>query len=94
MPYDASRDPFATLAVSTLSPARRLAAVTPNDSADLARYGCLKVGGAGTVRLVAADDLDAAPQSWVAVAGEIIPVVTRRVLATGTTATGLLVLTN
>jgi hypothetical protein len=94
MPYDPTRDPFATLAVSALSPARRLAAVTPSDSVDLARYGCLKVGGAGTIAMIAADDPDGAPQNWSAAAGEIVPVIVRRVLATGTTATGLLVLTN
>jgi hypothetical protein len=94
MPYDATRDPFAALAASALSPARRLAAVTPSDGADLPRYGCLKVGGAGTVALIAADDPDGASQSWTAVAGEIVPVIVRRVLATGTTATGLLVLSN
>jgi hypothetical protein len=94
MPYDVTRDPFAALAASALSPARRLAAVVPSDSADLPRYGCLKVGAAGTIALVAADDADAAVQSWSAVAGEIVAVIVRRVLATGTTATGLLVLTN
>jgi len=94
MPYDPTRDPFAALAISAFSPARRVAAAVPSDTSDLPRYGCLKVGGAGTVVLVAADDGDGASQSWQAVAGEIIPVIARRVLATGTTASGLLVLTN
>jgi hypothetical protein len=94
MPYDATRDPYASLSASALSPARRLAAIVPSDTADLPRYGCLKVGGAGTVVLLAADDPDGASQSWQAVAGEVIPVIARRVFATGTTATGLLVLTN
>ena len=94
MPYDRSRDPFFGHAGSPSSPARRLLAVTPSDSAGPARYGCLKVGGAGTVAMIAADDTDGAPQSWAAQAGEIIPVVVRRVLATGTTASGLVVLTN
>ena len=94
MPYDRTRDPFSAHAGSSVSPARRLLAVVPSDSQDLARYGCLKVGGAGTLVVIAADDADGAPQSWAAQAGEIVPVVVRRVLATGTTATGLLVLTN
>jgi hypothetical protein len=94
MPYDAQRDPFANSSVSALSPARKLAAVTPNDGQDLPRYGCLKVGGAGNVVLIAAEDIDGAAQTWAAIAGEIIPVIVRRVLATGTTASGLLVLTN
>ena len=89
MPYDSTRDPFATLAVSALSPARRLAAVTPSNTLDLPRYGCLRVGVAGTVMLVAADDPDGGAQSWNASAGEIIPVIARMVLATG-----ILVLTN
>jgi hypothetical protein len=93
MPYDATRDPFAALGSSSIAPARRLQAVTPSDTADLPRYGCLKVGGAGNVALVAADDADGASQVWAAGAGEIIPVTVRRVLSTGTTATGLLVLT-
>lgn len=94
MPYDPARDPFATTSGSPSSPARKLLAVVPSDTLDLARYGCLKVGGAGTVVMVAVDDADGASQSWTAQAGEVIPVIVRRVMATGTTATGLLVLTN
>ena len=51
MPYDPTRDPYASFATSALSPARRLAAMVPSDATDLPRYGCLKVGGAGTVVL-------------------------------------------
>jgi hypothetical protein len=94
MPYDPSRDPFSGHAGSPFAPARRLAAVTPSDAADLPRYGCLKVGSAGSVAMIAADDPDGGVQSWAAQAGEVIPVVVRRVLATGTTAGAMLVLTN
>lgn len=67
-------------------------AVTPNDGTDLPR-GCraLYVGGSGTVVLIF--DKDTSSVSLVGVvAGSVLPVRVKRVLATGTTATNIVAL--
>ena len=67
-------------------------AVTPDDGTDLPR-GCraLYVGGTGTLALVL--DKDAATVSFVGVvAGSVLPIRTKRVLSTGTTATNIVAL--
>ena len=70
------------------APARRLVAITPNDGADL---DCvtkwLFIGGAGTVCVLAVGD--ALPVTLSVAAGACLPVRAARVLATGTTATGI-----
>lgn len=76
---------------SVEAPARRCAAVTPNDGADLPGAPCkaLWIGVAGTVALIAADDTASVtlncPQG-------LLPIRARRVLATGTTATSIVAL--
>jgi hypothetical protein len=67
-------------------------AITPNDSADLTRdAGGIYVGVTGNVVL---DTSKGTTLTFVAVpAGTILPIDTRRVRATGTTATSLIALT-
>jgi hypothetical protein len=95
MPAVPSRDAYRSHAPSSGAPARRAEAVTPSDTTDLTTYAkALYVGGAGDIRLlpVGADDaeivtLKAHPIGYVAVQ-------TRRVLATGTTATSIVALSD
>lgn len=74
------------------SPADNAAAVTPNDSTDLAVVPRgLYVGGAGTLIVHMKDAAgDAASVSFVGVAGgSLLPIRPSRVLSTGTTATNI-----
>jgi len=80
-------------AVSDLSsPATSAAAVVPSDTTDLDRVArSLYVAVGGDLRLLLAEDT--APVSFAGVpAGAVLPVVVRRVLATGTTASGVVAL--
>mgnify|MGYP006275013433 CR=1 FL=1 len=68
-------------------PAQGVLPVTPDDGADLSIVcRALYVGGAGTVTLRAIDNSQA---TFTVPGGGEIKVRTRRVLATGTTATGI-----
>jgi hypothetical protein len=91
MPYTPSSDPFATNSSSPTTPARRAAAVTPSDSADLAIYAkALWIGGAGSVAIIPVGNADG--DSVVIAgcpAGALLPIQVRRVLTTGTTATAI-----
>ena len=73
------------------APAANAAAVTPNDSADLTNVSrSLYVGGAGNVKV---DMADVGTVTFTGVpAGTILPIRVKRVYATGTTATTILVL--
>jgi hypothetical protein len=73
------------------NPASRAAAITPDDGIDLdAATRSIWVGGAGDVAVITAGgDTVTIPG---ALAGTWIPVRATRVLATGTTATGLVAL--
>jgi hypothetical protein len=81
------RDPLVTRAASTTGPATDLIPVTPSDTTDLAEMAMalfVEAGGAlrvvtrrGETRTVVVDDQT------------LLPVAVRRVLATGTTATGV-----
>lgn len=96
MPYDPTRDMFASTNASFSSPARLAELVTPSDSEDLARYAkALRIyvpasvaGGIGSVRvtpLKAAADSDTVTLK--ALPGiSIEPLAVRRVWATGTSA--------
>ncbi len=81
-------DSFASHADTAEAPARRAAAVVPNDGADLAEVPkCLWVAAAGTVSIVAVNDAGNAGTAMGNLpAGAVIPVRVRRVRATGTTA--------
>ena len=88
-------DAFATFADSPAAPARRVAALAPDDGADLADTPKgIYVGTGGDLALVAID----APAGANGVtfrnlpSGSLLPVRARRVLATGTTAADLLAL--
>lgn len=71
------------------SPAEHAAAVTPNDSADLATTSrALYVGTGGDVAVILADD--SAAVTLVSVpAGSVLPVRAKRVMDTGTSATNI-----
>ena len=73
-------------------PATKLRAVTPADGTDLPGGICraLFVGTAGDLVLIASEDEDAVLVP--SVPAGILPVSTKRVLATGTTASGIVAL--
>jgi hypothetical protein len=64
--------------------------ITPDDDNDLAVVvRAIRVTGAGNVAFIAANDTAAV--TWTGcIVGEIIPMYVKRVLSTGTTATGLI----
>ena len=75
--------------------ADRVRAVTPNDSTNLplGTATALWIGGAGDVAIIAEGDTSAV--TIVAIpAGTILPIRTKRVLSTGTTATSIVALYN
>jgi hypothetical protein len=83
-------DPFETLATGKDSPANFGAAVTPDDSTDLATLPRgLFIGGAGDVVV---HDTAGTSLTFTCPAGAILPLRAARVLATGTTATGIVAL--
>ena len=80
-------DPFSTKVVAVDQPIRRAVAVTPHDTNDLAIVcRSLYVGGQGNVNVILADDTVAVVH--VAMVGWN-PMMVKRVLATDTTATGI-----
>lgn len=83
-------DPFATFTAGLESPASHLQPVTPSDSTDLPRSGRgLNVASTGDVRVTTVEDTTATVHI---AAGIAFPVRVRRVWATGTTATGIVVM--
>lgn len=85
-------DLYANQAPSLDSPAMTAAAVTPNDSNDLAVTArALYVGGAGDLSLVLVGDTAAVTFAAVP-AGSVLPLRVKRVRATGTTATAIVAL--
>lgn len=80
-------DRFARYPDTPDSPAKRWAAIVPNDGADLADLPkALRFNVGGTVVLRGQDGIDV---SFTVSDGETLPVRPIRVLATGTTATGI-----
>jgi len=80
-------DTFQSYTSTLESPAEHHFTVIPSDTADLAvRPRALRIGGAGSVVLRDAKGADVA---YAVQAGEILPVRALRVMATGTTATGI-----
>lgn len=63
------------------------AAITPSDSADLSTPMMIWVNGAGTVAVIPAGGQSTV--TYTMPAASVVPVRVKRVLATGTTATGL-----
>lgn len=79
---------FTEYKTSLTAPARNAAAVTPNDSTDLANDSrALYVGGAGDISIVTVGG-DTVTLSSVP-AGAVLSIMVRRVRATGTTATNI-----
>lgn len=71
----------------SISPGKRLSAVTPHDSNSNA-YRALYIGGAGNVAVVAVDDTSAVTLVGVP-AGTVLPIATSKVMSTNTTATSI-----
>lgn len=58
--------------------------ITPSDANDLTREMLIYAGGAGTITV---HDSNGTPATYNLTAGDIVPIVAKRVLSTGTTAT-------
>lgn len=85
-----SSDPYINNPASSMSQARRWAAVTPSDTVDFAVLPkAIRCNGAGNLSLVGSDGVAVA---FAVAAGEILPVQPARINATGTTATGIVAL--
>lgn len=83
-------DEWATQSTGISGPARNAAAVTPNDSTDLASScRALYVGTGGTVSVVMGGGQTV---SFTAPDGSVLPIIASRVNATGTTASGIVAL--
>lgn len=71
------------------SPARKAFAITPSDTQDLAFLPRgVYVGGDGSLAVILADDTESVTFTGVP-AASLLPIRVKRVLATGTTASGL-----
>jgi len=82
-------DTFASNAVGMSGPARNAVAITPDNTATLTYIPRgIYVGGGGSISVVLVSG-DSASFSNVA-AGTILPICPKQVLATGTTASGLI----
>lgn len=76
-----------SVAADLSSPASRGVAITPSDTTDLpVGVRAVWVGGAGAISVILADDANPITLSAVP-AGTLLPIMARRVRATGTTAT-------
>lgn len=83
-------DDWATVSTGIDGPARNAAAVTPNDSTDLANTSrALSIGAAGTI---AVDMVGIGDNVSLTVEAGILPLCVTRVRSTGTTATGIVAL--
>lgn len=84
----AATDDYASYTTPPYAPCRHIAAVTPNDNADLANVTrFLFVGGAGAIAVVTAGG-ETVTMTGVA-AGSVLPIAVSRVKSTGTTATNI-----
>ncbi|MEC7794714.1 MAG: hypothetical protein VX791_14460 [Pseudomonadota bacterium] len=80
-------DPFAGTQSGLQSPALHIEAITPDDTTDLARVTrAINVAQAGTLRVITAAGVTGDVH---VAAGVAFPLRVRRVLATGTTALGI-----
>lgn len=84
---------YATYPPTPSTPGGSLAAVTPSDTVDLPGgiAKALWIGAAGAVAIIAENDTVAVTLAGAA-AGQLIPIRTKRVKATGTTATSIVAL--
>ena len=80
-------DPYLLTQVGRTSPGVQHAAITPNDGADIPTIPrVLRIGGAGTIALRDRTGVDV---TYTVTDGEVLLFSPARVLATGTTATGI-----
>lgn len=93
MPYDVTKDKGRTPDVAS-QPATKAVAVTPSDSTDLTTYAkAIYVGGAGNIAVIMKyNSADTGVTFNGVTAGTVLPIQVRRVLATGTTATNIIAL--
>jgi hypothetical protein len=83
-------NPWPSHAKSPSGPYQNLAAITPDNSNDLATISSeIMVAGGGTVKV---DTLGGQTVTFTAVAGYRYPIRAKRIYATGTSATGIVVL--
>ena len=84
-------DAWQTYSTGIDGPARNAAAVTPNDSTDLADTGrALYIGGAGNISV---DTVGGQTVTFTGIpAGTLLPICVTRVNSTSTTATGIVAL--
>lgn len=93
MPYDASKNPYVGQTSTAVSTASRAVTVTPHNTNDLAIYAkALRINGAGTVCFLPVGNADGQTITIDAAAGEYVQIQVRRVLTSGTTATGIVAL--
>jgi len=84
------KDPFSNNASTSTSQSRRWAAITASDAADLDTFPrAIRCNGAGNLVLRGTDGVDV---TFAVSAGETLPLQPSRVMATGTTATGIVAL--
>lgn len=89
MPYDKTKDPYASHQPTPLGLGKRGVPITPDNSTDLVEYAFCMVVAAGNVVYIPALNADSAEDVTVTDAGVgmVLPHLVRRVKATGTTAT-------
>ena len=88
MPYDATKDRWATALVDKNDFGKAGRVVTPSNTTDFEPYAKLYVLTEGTVSVLPVKNADITPMTTGTLpAGTLLPWVCRRVLSTGTTAT-------
>ncbi|MCO5092613.1 hypothetical protein [Bosea sp. (in: a-proteobacteria)] len=86
-----AKNRYANNAMSAIGPAVMLRAVTPHDSDELEYVtNGIVAGVAGTIAVVALED--ASPVALTVIPGQLLPIRARKIMATGTTATGIVAL--
>lgn len=75
-----------------LGSSRQAKAITPNDSTDIDPKPCraVYIGGAGNISLIPEGGSEAV--TFAVIAGQVLPVRAKRIMATNTTATGIVAL--
>lgn len=95
MPYDPDKDVYRNTFESATNQARQAAVVTPDNDADLPEYAkALYIGVAGDITVVPMEATDDNGVLFKDHPAGYMPVMVRRVLATGTTATNIVALSN
>lgn len=93
MPVNPARDPYAVNQRTPTAPARRAETVTPSDTTDLTAYAkALYVGQAGDLKILPVGVDDSSPVTLKNHPIGYVPIQTRRVLSTGTTAAHIVAL--